>query len=287
MSLQSHRRAFAIPIAIFLLSAASVRAQAANQSGEPNASREQKQRTKMAQGEYAIVEQANGGAIGPYGEEIYNFHETWTLWKLGNGGYEVEGERRFESPKGVEHTNRFLAELSRDLTIDRVTEFAPLRWKRDSGPLTCEFLTNALHCSSNAKNLQDRLELKIPMQAPFGLLWPVSAFSLSGITREAERNLRGATPIQLVSIEQPNADMPVNAMTLDGNLRYVGEEKINAGGQIRSAFKFSIKVALSPELVIWTTPKGVLLEIAVQHEGKQWPEESLKLLQFQERAGFD
>jgi hypothetical protein len=248
---------------------------------------EQKQRTKIAQGEYVILEQANGGAIGPFGEEIYNFHETWTLWRASSGDYDVEGERRFESPKGAAHADRFLVELSRDLTITRVTEFARLKWRRDSGPLTCEFLQTALHCSSNAKNAGQSLELKIPMPRPFGLLWPVSAFSLSGLTREGERDPHRETAIQLVSIEQPSAEIPVNPMILDGDLRYMGEENIDVAGKQRRAFKFSIKVAISPELIIWTSPKGLLLAVAVRHEGKDWPEESMKLLHFQEWAGFE
>src|SRR5437868_6930922 len=160
--------------------------------------REQEQRAKVAQGEYVILEEANGGAIGPFGEEIYDFHETWTLSRAANGGYEVEGERRFESPKGAAHANRFRAELSRDLTITRLTEFARLKWRRDSGPLSCEFLRSTLHCSSNAKNAGQSLNIKIPMQQPYGLLWPISAFSLSGLTRAAEREAQKVTRIQLV-----------------------------------------------------------------------------------------
>jgi hypothetical protein len=245
------------------------------------------QRTKVAQGEYAVLGGGNGGAVGPFGEEVYNFRETWTLWRIANGSYEVEGERRFESPKDTTHSDRFVAELSRDLTITRVTEFARLKWRRDSGPLTCEFLRSTLHCSSNAKNAGQSLEIKIPMQGPFGLLWPISAFSLSGLTREAERDVHGETHVQLVSIEQPSADIPVNPMILDGEIRYLGGENIDVAGQPRRAFKFSIKVALSPELLIWTSPRGLLLAVAVQHEGKEWPEESMKLLHFQEWAGFE
>jgi hypothetical protein len=245
------------------------------------------ERTKVAEGEYVVFEGANAGAIGPFGEEIYNFHETWTLWRIGKGGYEVEGERRFESPKGTARSNRFVAQLSRDLTLIRVTEFARLRWRPNSGPLTCEFLPSELHCSSNAKDRQKALDLKIPTERPFGLLWPISAFSLSGITREAERDPNQPTRVQLVSILQPSAQIPVNPMILDGELRYLGEESIDVAGQARRAFKFSLNVALAPELIIWTSPRGLLLGVAIQHEGKDWPEESMKLIHFQELTGFE
>jgi hypothetical protein len=253
---------------------------------KPTAAAEQKQRTKIAEGEYVISEQANGGAVGPFGEEVYNFHETWVLWRAGNGHYEVEGERRFESPQGVARSNRFVAELSRDLTITRVTEFSHLKWRRDSGPLTCEFLRSQLLCSTNARNAGQAIELRMPMQRPFGLLWPISAFSLSGLTREAERDPNHATQIQLVSIEQPSAEIPVSPMILDGELRYLGEENIEVAGLPRRAFKFSIKAALSPELVVWTTSKGLLLAVSVEHGDEDWPEEGMKLLHFQEWPGF-
>ena len=253
------------------------------QTGQkPAATAEQKPRTKVAEGEYVVSQQANGGAVGPFGEEVYNFHETWTLWREGDGRYEVEGERRYEAPEGTPRSDRFVAELSRDLTITRVTEFSRLKWRSDSGPLTCEFQRNQLHCSSNAKNPEQALEVRIPMQRPFGLLWPISAFSLSGLTREAERDPRHETHIQLVSIEQPSADMPVNPMILDGELRFLGEETIEVAGLPQRAFKFSIKAALSPEFTVWTTANGLLVSVSIEHGDKNWPEQGMKLLHFQE-----
>jgi hypothetical protein len=259
--------------------------------GEPSQQQAEKakspsERMKVAEGEYVVLEGANGGAVGPFGEAIYNFHETWTLWRTAKGGYEIEGERRFESPKDITRSAGFQAELSRDLTLIGLTEFSRLRWRRDSGPLTCKFLPKEFDCSSNAKDRQNDIDLKIPMEHPFGLFWPISALSLSGITREAERDAHQTTPIQLVSIEQPSADIPVNPIIREGELRYLGDENIDIAGQSHRAFKLSIKVALSPELVVWTSPKGVLLKVGIQHEGKDWPEESMKLVRFQEWEGF-
>jgi hypothetical protein len=114
------------------------------------------------------------------------------------------------------------------------------------------------------------------------LAWPISAFSLSGITRRVERDPKPPTRIQLVSIEQPSPQIPVNPMLVDGELRYLLEENLVVAEQPRRAFKFSLKFALAPELIIWTTPKGLLLSVAVQHEAKSWPEESMKLVHFEE-----
>ena len=243
-------------------------------------------RTKIAEGEYAVVERANFGATGPFGEEVYNFHEIWTIWHTGSGEYEVEGNRQFESPKASPHDDRFLVRLSRDLTVIGMTEFAKLRWREDSGPLSCEFLLNDLHCSSNARDPKQELDLHTSMQHPFGLLWPISAFSLSGITREEERNFDRAAEVQLASIEQSNEENPVDVTILDGRLRYLGEESVEFAGQNWRAYKFSLKVALHPKFLIWTSSKGLLLSLAVENARKNWPGEGLRLVRFQKWADF-
>jgi hypothetical protein len=243
-------------------------------------------RTKIAEGEYVILEQANSGAIGPFGEEVYNFHETWTLWRVETGQYEIDGVRRFESPKDVPRADRFLVHLSRDLTVMNMTEFTKLRWRRDSGPLTCDFLPSELHCSSGARDPKQSIELRIPMEQPFGLLWPVSVFSLSGLTREAERGPNRGTPVELVTIEQPSAQEPVSPTVLNGTLQYLGQEDFEAGKQKWSALKFSLKVPFHPQFLIWTSLKGILLGLAMEHSHVNWPEEGMKLTRFQQWADF-
>ena len=255
-------------------------------AGEALPSASQEKPTKLAQGEYVVLQGANGGAVGPFGEEVYNFHETWTLWRIASGGYQVEGERRFESPKGTAHSNRFLGRLSRDLTIDRVTEFAPLKWRPDSGPLSCNFSQKELDCSSDAKDPRQSIEVKLAVKEPFGLFWPISVFSLSGITREAERDPSHITRVQLVSFEQPSREVPVSPTILDGELRYAGEEPIDVAGEQQRAFKFLLKVALHPQLTIWTSRQGLLLALEVDHAEQGWPEQSIKLLQFHQFAQF-
>jgi hypothetical protein len=109
-------------------------------------------RKRIAAGEYEGYEEANEGLVGPFGEEVRNFHESWTLWQNAKRGYEVEGERRFETLKKDPQSHAFKVELSRDFTVERVTEFASLRYVADSGPLTCEFLEKEMHCSPGGKH---------------------------------------------------------------------------------------------------------------------------------------
>jgi hypothetical protein len=263
-----------------------VRGVAQQDSEQAVAPNQQAHRTQVAEGEYAIIEKANEGAVGPFGEEIYNFHETWTLSRVAKGGYEVEGQRRFQSPKDWFHADRFVVQLSRDLTVIRMTEFAKLRWRPDSGPLSCEFLPKELHCSSGGTDPNKAIELHTAVEEPYGLLWPVSAFSLSGLTREAERDPSVPTKAQLVTIEQPSAENPVSVITLSGELRYLGEENIELASQNWQAYKFALKVPLHPEFLIWTSQRGLLLAIAVEHAHLNWPEEGMRLVRFQEWSDF-
>jgi hypothetical protein len=237
-------------------------------------------RTKIAEGEYVIYEEANGGAFGPLGEEVYDFHETWTLWRTEKKDYAVEGERTFESPRHEANKNRFLVQLSRDLTVSRLTEFTQLNLQRESGPITCAFLAKELQCSSGGQSL------RVPMESPFAFLWPVSPFSLSGLTRASERDTARASKVQLLSMDQPSPALPMQPMVLSGELQYLGAENIDAAGQKWHAYKFSLKVALNPQILLWTSTRGLLLQMAIEHPHPNWPKEGMRLIRFKRWADF-
>lgn len=222
----------------------------------------------------------------PFGEEVYNFHESFTLWRAENGGYRVEGTRSFESPRYEAHSNPFAAELTRDLTLTRVQEFATLRWVPDSGPLSCDFLPAELDCSSGGSDPKREIRTHTPLAKPYGLLWPTSPFSFSSIARQVERDSGKATPVDFVRIEQPGMAEPVRITVLEGPLQYLGEGEMKTAGRKWRAHKFSLKIAASPEYVIWTSPKGLLLGIAMQHEHPEWREEGLRLDRFEGSAEF-
>jgi hypothetical protein len=243
-------------------------------------------RTKIAEGEYAIYEHENSGAIGPFQEDVYNFHESWILWQAEKGEYQVEGVRRFESPKDETHSNRFLVELTRDLTVVRMKEFAKLRWVADSGPLSCEFLPAQMDCDSGGSDPKREIKLRTHLEKPYGLLWPISPFSFGSITQQVERDSAGATQVDLVRIEQPSMAEPVRATILGGPLQYLGEEDIQAAGRKWHAHKFSLKVPLHPQYLIWSSPKGLLLALAMEHEHKDWPDEGMRLARFESATEF-
>jgi hypothetical protein len=242
--------------------------------------------TKIAEGEYAMHERHNDGAVGPFEEEVYNFRESWTLSRAENGEYKIEGIRRFESPKYESHSNRFTAELTRDLTMIRAKEFTKLKWVRDSGPLSCEFLPTQLDCSSGGSDPSREIKLRTPLDKPYALLWPISPFSFGGITREVERDKSHPTQVDFVRIEQPGMTDPVRVTTLEGPLQYLGMEEIEAAGRKWSAEKFTLKIPFHPQYLIWTSHKGLLLALAFEHDYKNWPEEGLKLERFESSTEF-
>lgn len=262
----------------------SARYAVASQQGKAGLSDEGTGRKKVASGEYLVYEEASEGAVGPLGEKVYDFHESWTLWQTGKGEYEVEGDRRFNTSADLLRSFRFVVRLSRDFTVLRVTEFATLKWISDSGPLTCEFLPKELHCSPGGKNPRPSTDWHISVEHPYGLLWPISPFSLGSVARESERDLARPTQASLIEIEQPSADNPISPAILTGELRYLGIESIEEAGQNWQAYKFSLKVPLHPKFLIWTSSKGLLLALAVEHSHPNWPKEGIKLVRFEKSA---
>jgi hypothetical protein len=244
------------------------------------------ERTKVAEGEYSVYQRESGGAVGPFENAVFSFRESWTLWRTRDAKYEVEGERRFESPKDEPHRNRFQARLTHELRIESVKEYAKLRWRPDSGPLTCEFSGDRLHCSSNAKDPHQKVELEIPMRHTFGLLWPISPFSLSGITRAAGRCPNDVTPVQLVEVVEESVEAPVSPLVLDGHLRYLGQEEIRMARRKWRADKFALDVPLHPGYLIWTSPEGILLSLAVDEGARNEPPRRLDLVRYEKFANY-
>lgn len=250
-----------------------------------NARAEGSKRVRVAAGEYQILQGANAGGVGSYAPGVYRFRESWTLWRLTDGSFEAEGEREYESPKDELHSNRFLVHLSPDFRTLGVKEFRKLRWKPDSGPLSCKFQPAELICTSSAKDPSQSVDLNVPMKDAYGFLWPISAFSLSNITRRAAKIHDKLTPVQLVTVEEPGPRNPVFVSTLDGNLKYLTQEEITLAGKKWRADKFELKVPLHPAFIIWTSPEGLLLRFAPESKSTQ-AAEGLQLVHFQQDANF-
>jgi hypothetical protein len=160
------------------------------------------------------------------------------------------------------------------------TEFTHLRWVKQSGPLTCIFLQADLHCSAAARNPGDAVDQHIPVSEPYGLLWPISPFSIGSLARESERDLKQLHQASLVSIRQPRPDNPVDVLILTGDLEYLGVEDFKTAGQHWQAYKFSLQVPFHPQLLLWTSSQGLLLGISVENSRPDWPKEGVRLIRF-------
>ena len=242
------------------------------------------QRTKLAEGEYAVFARVPEGGVGPFDPQVFDFHETWTLWRAGDGGYEVDGIREFESPKDEFHHDRFWVRLTRDWRLETIREFANLRWRPDSGPLVCDFKIGALHCTSGAKDPRQLVKLDLKLHRPFGFLWPISAFSLASLARAEEKRLREVMPVQVITIEERSPADPVAAMILDGQMRYFGKVDVTLAGHKWKADQFELKAPLHPKFEILTAPEGFLLNLSVASPAGGSAE--MKLVRYQQFADF-
>ena len=224
-------------------------------------------RTKVAEGEYRVL---GDSGIGWFDPAVYDFRESWTLSRLEDGTFEVDGTREYRSPADEPHSENFEAHLSDTLRVLKLTEFRKLRWRPHSGPLSCDFLPGKVACTANSKDESQSLSLEVPVQCSTGLLWPISAFSLSSITRGASHDPKTKTPVELFTFDETSGPDPVFAMTLGGRLKYIGQEKLLSAGREWLADKFELKVAMRPPFLVWTSPQGLLL--AVAYETKMTPE---------------
>jgi hypothetical protein len=240
-------------------------------------------RVKVAEGEYRVSEEGDLG-VGPIETEIFHFHESWTLWRAKGGEYELEGNRAFESPRGTVHDNRFVARLTHDLRLLEIKEFARLNFRRDSGPLTCELLPQELHCASGARDPAQGVDVHFAMDRPYGLIWPLSAFSLAQLTRAAPAQVDKPAPIQVVQLEELGEALPVLAIRSDGLIRYLGQSEVTftVSGKSWRPNVYELTAGPVRKITIWTSPDGLLLVA----ERPGWPKGKIELVRFTKFEDF-
>ena len=241
-------------------------------------------RAKVAEGEYKVLA-ASG--VGSFDFAVYDFTESWTLWRLEDGRFEVDGTRDYRSPADEPHRDNFEACLSDSFRVLKLREFRTLRWRQNTGPLDCDFLSSKIACTANAKDKSQDLSLEMPVQASAGLMWPISAFSLSSIARSASRDSKKLTPVELLTIEEPSDVDPVFITTLGGYLKYLGQEKLILAGREWLADKFELKVAMHAPFLLWTSSQGLLLAFAHEKNGNRLPDnEGMVLVSFHKWQEF-
>ena len=238
-------------------------------------------RKKVAEGEYRVTTESDLGC-GPMETEIFHFRESWTLWRTADG-YDLEGYRTYESPQDELHSNRFIAKLTQDLQLFSTQEFVRLVFRRDSGPLTCEFHPEKLRCDSGAKDPVNKVKVEFAMDRPYGLIWPFSAFSLAGLTHATSQPEMPA-PIQVVQLDQVSDAFPVVAIRSDGLIRYLGRSQVTltVSGQNWHANVYELTASPVRKMTIWVSPEGLLLAA----EMPRAPRTRMELTKFTKFADF-
>jgi hypothetical protein len=250
------------------------------------AEKETSNRVRLAEGEYRVNRLTNDGGIGPFDPAVHDFKETWTLWRIPDGTLEADGERNYEAPQYETHKDSFAVHLSAKFKVMRITEYKRLRWRPDSGPLACDFLPGRLECESGARSPSQEVRLSLPFHVPYGFLWPISAFSVSNITRFADREKHTAIPVDMLTIDEPDRADPVMATVLEGRLRYLGQEQTTIAGRKWLADEFELKVPLHPAFMIWTSAQGLLLDFALENNQGRLTEEGMELVKYQQSAEY-
>lgn len=238
-------------------------------------------RIKVAEGEYRLTTDGDLG-IGPIETEVFNFHESWSLWRT-DDGFEAEGEQSYESPRETFRRRPFWVKLDRNWQVLKIQESAQLRWRRDSGPLTCDLLPREIRCNSGARNPAGAVDIRVAMDLPYGILWPISVFSLGGLTSAVDQPPGGETLVQLISIEELSSALPVLPMRADGRLRFLGWETVTVGTSKIKAKKYELTTAMQPgRLQIWVSPEGLVTAV----EKVVQPRSRLELVRLSTTADF-
>lgn len=236
-------------------------------------------RKKIAAGDYEIVRPAHGSqGVGPFSPAVYEFRESFTLWRLQDGTFEAEGRRSYESPKGEAHDNRFAVKLSADMRASEVTDFRKLRFRPNSGPLACEFLEREFACDSGKDSADPKLN--VPVKSSYGLFWPASAFSLGRVAIGASRQAGEITPVQLIMIDEPSRENPVAANVLDANLKFLRGQNIRLAGTNWDADEFEIEIPMEQRFLLWTSKDGLVLLFGPEGDSTSGPETGLQLTHY-------
>jgi hypothetical protein len=93
--------------------------------------------TRVAEGEYKVLSQAGIGSFVP---AVYDFRETWTLWRLEDGTFEVSGTRSYRSPADEPVSGLHLSlRNSLSSVTERPTETPHMRFSAWKGRVYGEF----------------------------------------------------------------------------------------------------------------------------------------------------
>ncbi len=219
-------------------------------------------RKKIAEGEYLTYDGR--------GDNNEKLHETWVLWRIGDGRYVVESDFQFD---GVDdrkndhlHQSILLSNDFRPLTI-KMSSVTP-EVKND---INIELLPDEVRVTDrNGKS-----KLRVPFR--YNIYDPMTPWSLSSFARNVRRfkSTSYHAPV-FVAMDENGPDKPTAIAMYWGRVFFVGVDQVEVAGQKVLAGKYLVHLGPYPGVFIWLAEDGLVL--AVQDE--EIPEQRTGLVKF-------
>ena len=165
---------------------------------------------------------------------------------------------------------------------------------KSRGPLTYTtkspklFLAQAVpysRCVPNQSTTEGRaVDVDVTMDRPYGLIWPLSAFSLGSLTRAASQHIGEPVRIQVVQLQEISEAAAVLPIRSDGFLKYLGQSDTPYVVSNQSWRPYGYELEASPilKMVIWRSPEGIVLSV----ERPNWPKGQMQLVRFAKFSDF-
>lgn len=239
--------------------------------------------TKIAEGEYAVSSPEDLG-VGPLETKVFHFHETWTLWWVSDGFYQLEGGRTYDSPKDEPREEDFQAVLSPKFELQKVVLRSHLRFVRDSGPfLTCTGNVSEFVCDSGGKDPVHTRHVRLDESGPYAIIWPISVFSMGHVAFLASEQETKPLKIGLIQIKEIDPVLPIMTIQSSGTIQYLGRSAVayTISGTSWLPRVFRLSSETTRNLYIWTSTEGIVLAIQSQS-----PAVTIQLIRFTQFAPF-
>jgi hypothetical protein len=261
--------------AMLFCSVASVSAQkpATPPRAPASAGVQQTARTEVAEGEYALLQQPSGDE---HDSDVVSFREDWVLWRTPEGRFELEGSRHYESGTGVSHDANLSMRLSRYFQVLEAQYSPAFGGNVDPAEPACHFLPTEVRCM-RADKVATGTHAPVEIGKPYAVTWPISPFTLAGLTRACPRAPGQTVNVQLIDVQQAGS-ASLHPLVSGGKLTYVGQERVLAAGQRWQADRYELvnsSLFFAPRMLIWTSAQGLLL--AAETERDSGPSVSLQL----------
>ena len=192
------------------------------------------ERQKVAAGEHMTAERVGAGGT----LDVLETREEWTMWRLADGGYEVQGRRRERSLReNLPREYPFELVLSPEMHPVRVPQ---LEWFRNL--TACDFGAQEFRCRAGDDSVQ------ATVRAPYDL-FANSPWLLGSAALRAVRQTGRVTPLRMVLVNED----PVEAGSFRGWVHYLGEEQ--------GAHLFKLDIGAQQWKRIRVAPEGVVLSM--------------------------